>query len=263
LDYLIDAKIAHDAVPRLREASTDRPALFDELFDALFHIEGGARLAASAINPGNDAAAIEARWEQSKPKIVVIDDLLTPEALDALRRFCWGSTIWRRSYGGGYLGAMPEDGFACPLLAQVAEQLSLKFPRIFSHPLTHCWAFKYDSRLNGIGIHADFAAVNVNFWITPDEANLDPEGGGLVIWDAPAPLDWDYDQYNNYNNDASAIRDFLARNGAKSVTGPYRANRAVIFDSDLFHETDKITFSEGYLNRRINITLLYGVREKR
>jgi hypothetical protein len=44
---------------------------------------------------------------------------------------------------------------------------------------------------------------------------------------------------------------------------PHRANRAVIFDSDLFHETDAPTFKEGYLNRRINVTLLYGRREER
>ncbi len=42
---------------------------------------------------------------------------------------------------------------------------------------------------------------------------------------------------------------------------PYRANRAVIFDSNLFHETDRPRFKDGYLNRRINITLLYGLRE--
>jgi hypothetical protein len=33
------------------------------------------------------------------------------------------------------------------------------------------------------------------------------------------------------------------------------------FYSDLFHETDRIAFKEGYLNRRINITMLYGRRE--
>ena len=43
---------------------------------------------------------------------------------------------------------------------------------------------------------------------------------------------------------------------------PYRANRAVIFDSDLFHETDTIRFKDGYLNRRINVTMLYGRRER-
>ena len=47
----------------------------------------------------------------------------------------------------------------------------------------------------------------------------------------------------------------------RSVRVPYRANRAVIFDSDLFHETDRIAFKEGYLNRRINITMLFGRRE--
>ena len=60
---------------------------------------------------------------------------------------------------------------------------------------------------------------------------------------------------------SDAARDFLERSGARRVTIPHRANRAVIFDSDLFHETDTITFREGYENRRINCTLLYGFRD--
>ena len=79
-----------------------------------------------------------------------------------------------------------------------------------------------------------------------------------MVWDAAAPLDWDFTKYNTARE---GDRDFLAREGAKPVTIPYRANRAVIFDSDLFHETDTIAFAEGYLNRRINVTLLYGNRE--
>ena len=41
---------------------------------------------------------------------------------------------------------------------------------------------------------------------------------------------------------------------------PYRVNRPIIFNSDLFHETDEIAFKDDYLSRRINITLLYGYR---
>ena len=67
--------------------------------------------------------------------------------------------------------------------------------------------------------------------------------------------------FEKYNNAGDAIRDFLAKSGSKPVTVPYRANRAVIFDSDLFHQGDTITFKEGYLNHRINITMLYGKRE--
>jgi tetratricopeptide (TPR) repeat protein len=226
--------------------------------DPSFQLETGARLQGPAINPGNDMNDIAERWRTAHPQVVVIDDLLTQEALEGLRRFCWESTIWRKPYVGGYLGAIPEYGFACPLLAQIADELRKSHDTVFgSHHLRYLWAFKCDSALSGVNIHADFAAVNVNFWITPDEANLDSERGGLVVWDVAAPLDWDFAKYNN---DEVAIRGFLAEHGARSVTIPYRANRAVIFDSDLFHETDRIAFKSGYTNRRMNITLLYGRR---
>ena len=35
----------------------------------------------------------------------------------------------------------------------------------------------------------------------------------------------------------------------------------VIYNSDLFHRTDDIRFREGFENRRINVTMLYGRRE--
>lgn len=221
------------------------------------YLADGERLQMAAINPDN-ADHIAAEWQKSRPQVVVVDNLLTEAALEKLRRFCWGSTVWRRSYADGYLGAMPEHGFASPLLAQIAEELCRTFPAIFGeHRLQMWWGFKYDSSLSGIRLHADDAAVNVNFWVTPDEANRNPNNGGLVIWDANAPEHW---EMARYNGDERACRDLLARAGAKSRIVPYRANRAVIFDSDLFHETDKIEFKEGYLNRRINITMLYGRR---
>ena len=224
-----------------------------------FRLEEGSRTAGLAVNPDASRGEIAARWQNQRPQMAVIDNLLTEDALDRLRRFCWGSTIWRKVYREGYLGAMPEHGFACPLLAQIADELRSTYPAILGqHPLLQLWGFKYDSKLSGINLHADFAAVNVNFWITPDDANLDPESGGLVVWDVPAPMDWGFAKFND---DVPAARDFLARSGARPVTVPYRANRAVIFDSDLFHETDRIAFKEGYLNRRINITMLNGRRE--
>jgi Tfp pilus assembly protein PilF len=256
-DFLMETSANCDLARQLRGAA-GHPTNSAER-DSAFDLDGGRRLSSPAINPASDTAKIEAAWAGNTPKIVVVDDLLTPAALDGLRRFCWGSTVWQFAYSEGYLGAFPEDGFAPPLLAQVSEELRASFPHILRElPLKLWWAFKCDSRLSGIGVHADFAAVNVNLWITPDDANLDAESGGLVIWDVPAPPEWDYAKYNA---DGGAIRAFLARSNAKSLTVPYRANRAVIFDSDLFHETDRTRFKEGYLNRRINITLLYGLRQ--
>jgi hypothetical protein len=225
----------------------------------LFHLEAGMRIPGGALNRiARDD--IQHQWKTARPQIIVVDELLTPEALESLRRFCQASTIWHTTYDAGYLGASPESGLACPLLAQIAEEFPKILPEVLgAYPLKHLWAFKYDSTLSGINLHADFAAVNINFWITPDEANQDPDGGGLVVWDKAAPLDWDF---FTYNSDESASRAFLKQAGAKPVIIPYRANRAVIFDSVLFHETDRLSFREGYQNRRINVTLLYGEREK-
>ncbi len=80
----------------------------------------------------------------------------------------------------------------------------------------------------GTAILADFASVNVNFWITPDDANLDPESGGLVVWDKPAPLDWSFDHYNGA---PAKIRDFLAQNGARSVTVPTVRSSSILICS--------------------------------
>jgi hypothetical protein len=133
-----------------------------------------------------------------------------------LRRFCLGSTIWSASYDRGYLGAFPETGVACPLLAQIADEMRAQFPSILAnHPLRYIWAFKYDSAGGGTAPHADEAAVNANFWITPDDANLAAERGGLVFWDKAAPADWSFSQFNE---DERAVAAFLTKSQSRNTT---------------------------------------------
>lgn len=227
------------------------------------HMAPAARLESGALSLALDAGAIEADYHGRAPGITWVDGLLTQDALDRLTRYCLESTVWYDfDHVNGYVGAYLQDGFAAPLLLQIAEELSTRLPGIFGRrPLLQLWAYKYDSRLPGIDMHADFAAVNVNFWITPDDANLDPDGGGLRLWDREAPAGWTSDEYNTYDPVAQArIRAFLDSSGATEIRVPYRQNRCVIFNSDLFHQTDDIRFRPGYANRRINITMLYGWR---
>lgn len=234
-------------------------AAITPLYNRLIHRDPGAALDGPVVSPHFDGAAAEQQYRDHAPGIAWGDGLLTPDALAALRRFCLNSTIWYEfRYDNGYLGAFQEEGFSCPLLLQIAEELRAAMPNVVGpHTLRKTWAFKYDSRLSGIRMHADAAAVNVNFWLTPDEANLDPEGGGLVVWDVEAPLDWDF---AHYNRDTPAVRAFLDESGARAITVPHRQNRAVLFNSDLFHETGALSFKPGYENRRINVTMLFGRR---
>jgi hypothetical protein len=229
-------------------------------YNRLLHWDAGAALSGPAVNPALDWKAIELGYHSHAPGIAWFDGLLTDEAMTALRRFCLNSTIWNEfRYANGYVGSMIESGFCCPLLFQIANELAAAMPSIFDgHPVAMMWAYKYDHQLSGIPIHADFAAVNVNFWITPDSANLDPDGGGLKVWDKEAPLEWDF---RTYNNDEPAIRQFLRDSKAEMINVPHRQNRAVMFNSDLFHETGNLNFREGYENRRINVTMLFGLRQ--
>lgn len=211
----------------------------------------------AVLNPRLDVKAIENAYLKARPNLVVVDDLLTADALEDLRRFCRESTVWN-NIQSGYLGAYFFDGFACGPLLRLAKDLLDRFPRVIRGlPLQMLWGYKYDHQLQGIGVHADAAAVNVNFWITEDAANLEPEGGGLRVYKHAAPPDWDFDRFNR---DPAEIMRYLDAVGSESIRVPHRANRAVIFDSDLFHATDTLRFREGYRNRRINITLLYGLR---
>lgn len=224
-----------------------------------FHLEDGARLAGPAVNTANAAPNLLAQWRDSDPQLVVIENFLTPQALAKLRTYCAGSTIWRRNYDAGYIGGTPEDGLACPLMAQIAEEIRTTFAAILGeHRFRYLGAFKYDSTLStGTNIHADNAAINVNFYIAPDEANLDPESGGMDVWNVSPESE---QHMRHLNGDEAAAKEFLARSKARLTRIPHRANRAVIFRSDLIHKTSDCRFAEGYLNKRINISLLYGDR---
>ncbi len=234
-------------------------AMIAPTYDRLHYRPTADALPEGALNPELDVGRIEADYLNNGRGIASFDGLLSAEALARLLAFAREATVWFHCrYGNGYLGAFFDDGFCCPLLVQIAEELRQALPRIFGrHPLQRLWAFKYDSRPGGIPLHADAAAVNVNFWLTPDEANRDPEGGGLIVWDKRAPADCDF---GRFIKDESAIRNALQENGAQAIAVPYRQNRCIMFNSDLYHETAPLDFREGYENRRINVTMLYGKR---
>jgi tetratricopeptide (TPR) repeat protein len=229
-------------------------------YGRIVHIAHAPRLE-TALSPSWDRNAAQHDYREHRRGVVVIDDFLTGEALDLVYRFCLESTVCSGNrYADGRLGAFFFSGFNSPLLLQIAEEIRDALPDVLGsqHPLRQLWGFKNTGVLRTDSVHADFAAVNVNFWVTPTEANLDESSGGLLIYDVDAPLSWDFGVYNRR---ADLIRQFLAERNAGVIRVPYRQNRAIIFNSDLFHETDAIHFRPDYRSHRINITMLYGDRQ--
>jgi tetratricopeptide (TPR) repeat protein len=235
------------------EAFSLLPYLQAEVLYRMPDIPGGV------LNPENDWREIQEQYLGGSTQIMHIDNFLSPEALSAFQKFCLVSKVWLKEYSNKYLGAFSDQGFISPLHFQLARELQEKMPTIFGEtPLGRFWGFKYDSTLGkGINVHADFALVNLNFWITPDDYNLDKNSGGLKVYDVPSPSNW---HFRAYNEEKEEIYKFLESKNANSVNIKHKCNRAVLFNSAYFHETDKITFKDDYEGRRINITYLFGSR---
>ena len=210
-----------------------------------------------AVSNSLDAAEITRKYRETDHGVVWFDGLLTTKALALLQRFLLESTIWHDfSHIGGFVAAYLEDGLACPLVLQIADEFRAALPDLLGpHPLTQAWAFKGLRSAQPIEIHADDAAISLNFWVTPNGANRDPERSGLQVCRAAPPPDW---SIVDYNADKGRIRTFLEGHGDSAVTVPYGENRAVLFDSRLFHGSDAPNFATGYENHRVNITMLFG-----
>jgi Tfp pilus assembly protein PilF len=228
-----------------------------EDYNTAISIRGAPELDGPAITSQPDREALVRRFRERSPGAIAFDNLLTPQALLGLRRYLLESTIWHDfSHIGGFVASYLEDGLACPLLLQIADEIRSMFPELLGpHPLSQAWAFKGLHATTAVDAHADDAAVSVNLWMTPNEANLDPARGGLTVCRVPPPEAW---QITGYDADKDTIAAFLDKHAKDSLVVPYGENRTVLFESRLFHRSDAPEFAPGYENHRINLTLLFG-----
>jgi hypothetical protein len=199
-----------------------------------------------ALNPEFDFERIEREFKAGN--VLAIDNFLTPTCLTQLYNLALESTVFFDSKKG-YLGAYLDDGLTSPWLRYLARELQERMKGVLGNlELKQAWMYKYDSDVDmkGISIHADQAAVNLNIWLTPDEANLDKEKGGLVVYNMLPPLvevnsKHTFKDWNDYTQ-SGAMREYLEERGSKAVRVPYRRNRCVMFNSALLHETDEFRF---------------------
>ena len=136
----------------------------------------------------------------------------------------------------------------------------------------------------GLGVHADNAAINVNLWLgyeddggggDDDDEEAAGETAGLVVYPSSPPADASWAEMNGIDG-MEAKRKQLRRRGG-FVRVPFRGNRMVIFRGDRYHETDqhwqrakrRATSKKeserrhsSYRRRRVNVTLLFGVRQR-
>lgn len=234
----------------------EEQTLLSPFWGRLLYLEPAPLFEGAFFSSDLDPEKVSWSYHHNQPGFAFADPFLSWSLTEQLRNFMLNSTIWHDYLRGGYVGSYLPYGFCAPLLLQLAQELRKTFPKVLGpYPLSFMWGYKYDSQHPGVGIHADSGGqVNVNIWLTPDEANLDPERGGLVVYDVMAPDDWNPQKYT--------LQDIVQGKPCKAFPVPYRFNRALFFNSGLFHASDHFKFKPGYLHRRLNLTLLFGIRNK-
>src|SRR5215510_11899803 len=156
--YLEVAKQVPDEVVTLSEAQIEA---LGEDYNTPIHLRAAPEVAGRAVNERPDRAALTAKFNEQGA--IPVDDLLMPQALVSLQRFLLESTIWHDfSHIDGFVASYLEDGLACPLLLQIADELRGAFPEVLGkHPLSQAWAFKGLRPQSAVDVHADAATVSV------------------------------------------------------------------------------------------------------
>ncbi|HEY7246695.1 MAG TPA: tetratricopeptide repeat protein [Xanthobacteraceae bacterium] len=241
--------------------SPEQTAMLGDDYNTAINAYAAPELPSRAVTEREDREEIMRVFQHRQGSAIHFDGLLTPPALFRLRQFLLESTVWHDfNHIGGFVASYLEDGLACPLLLQIADEIRQTFPEILANrPLSQAWAFKGLQAGAAVEAHADDAAISLNFWLTPDAANLDPRRGGLAVCRTPPPSHW---QMASYNADSARVAELMAGHAQDTLYVPYRENRAVLFESRLFHRSDAPHFAPGYQNHRINITMLFGRHER-
>lgn len=254
----------HSAQLSPEDVAALRQGLFGELAQVAAPYPA-ERLAAWLPGCGGDPLSDKVDWarveaEYKSQRVAVVDGFFSAEALSEL----WSYACEAPCFGTvrkGFLGAFPADGTVHPLLLATVRSLERRMPGIFQgHPLALWWLFKYFEAPQGIGIHADAAAINVNVWLTPDCARQG--GGGLNIYTQLPP---DEAGVPEFNHEFASVEEEAALRGTLEAAGPvrhvaYKQNRAAMFVSDLFHASEPFVFPDAVEQPRVNLTFLFGDR---
>jgi len=201
---------------------------------------------------------IEKNYFISSPfNYAIIDDFLSEDALKIIRSQLLESYKWR--FKNWVSKHLHNNEPSIDEIDLIKVELIEKCPKILNglQPLTH-WALMYHKNTSG-NVHADHCSVTVTIWLTPEEYNLNPNSGGLILYDVKRSEDLMPHEHLVGESSMKIVNETTKGN---SVTIPYAYNRAVIFDAKTFHSTQQpefnVTTPEGY---RINLSIAFDKLE--
>lgn len=211
-----------------------------------------------ALRPSAFAEPTIMRFKEGQYQVLIFDEVLETDALNELQQFFKESMIWFEIKENlNYLFTDARYGMRSNLLTLLQQELLLNLTFFFGQKnVIESWAIKYDLKETGIPTHADQVqgCFTSNLWLTPETSNLDPASGGMTIYNLFPPSDWSWPVAIT---DKDKIEEFVRQNPCEEFSVPYKANRLILFNSELFHKTNNINFGPRFEDRRVSLTHIY------
>jgi len=182
--------------------------------------------------------------------IKVVDNFFTKECLEILKI----RVLYNKYFDKKYPSYLAIDYF--PTQDYLTDLIVSEINNKFDVPkFQRGWSFLYTENTAGVGLHCDPSAVNLNIWVSSDESVLDPEKNGLHIYKVTPPENWTRD---DWNGNLEKSLEYIKSKNVEPVKINYKSNRAIFFNGAYFHKTNEVSMKEGFKNRRISYTLLFG-----
>jgi hypothetical protein len=201
---------------------------------------------------------IEATYQRSAPiQHAVIDDFLAPAAFAELQTYLLKDSGW--VFNPAQAQSRYLAGPNAPQGGAIAASLCDAIPNLFSgYELVEHWAFLHPRRA-GLRPHFDVGSVTLNLWMTDDAHNRMPGRGGLMLYGTQRPHDL---RPEDVAHAGWADEFFMREHDGTEVRVAYRCNRAVLFNSAVFHASDEGEFDARDLaSSRMNLTFLFDDRQ--
>ncbi|GGA58704.1 hypothetical protein GCM10007416_34860 [Kroppenstedtia guangzhouensis] len=199
-----------------------------------------------------DWIAVEKEYHQTKPpfEYVVLDNLLEGDICVQLQKKLVNHWGWH--YRHPTRKHLHNNNPRLEEVYEIDREIRRNLPTIFDGlEYEKHWAIMNNQNTQAV-IHADSVDLVLSIWLTPDEYNLDPDTGGLILYDVQKPRD--------FMEGFIADQYLKEHTQGKKVIIPYKYNRAVLFNPLTLHRTDDVHFaSDRGIYHRINLTIAYTI----
>ncbi len=185
----------------------------------------------------------------------IIDDFLMPDVATAIRQYLINHKGWSFMNAQGPERVLFVRNFALHLIQDIASELACRLPDLIQGLSLAEYSAFMNRKNDGLSIHSDNGLLTLNLYLTPDECNLDPDCGGLVLYDVKRGSD---QLLHEFNSQPWCTNYFEAHTkGGKAKIG-YRFNRAVLFDATTLHSAERMRFFGGDVgSHRLNLALRF------